>query len=56
MQLLATGKWSKAEKRWKMLVALHRPTGGCAPTATARGPRDRNSAAPARVVHLADRR
>jgi len=25
MQILATGKWSKAEKRWKMLVALRRP-------------------------------
>jgi hypothetical protein len=23
--VLATGKWSKAEKRWKMLVALRRP-------------------------------
>jgi hypothetical protein len=25
MQILATGRWSKAEKRWKMLVALRRP-------------------------------
>jgi hypothetical protein len=25
MQVLAIGKWSKADKRWKMLVALHRP-------------------------------
>lgn len=28
MQLMATGKWSKVEKRWKMLVALRRPAGG----------------------------
>jgi hypothetical protein len=26
MQLIATGKWSKDEKRWKMVVAL-RPAG-----------------------------
>lgn len=25
MQLIATGKWSKANKRWTMLVALRRP-------------------------------
>ncbi|MFQ5665543.1 MAG: hypothetical protein ACE5I7_03845 [Candidatus Binatia bacterium] len=25
MQLIATGKWSKADKRWKMVVALRRP-------------------------------
>jgi hypothetical protein len=27
MQVIATGKWSKAEKRWKMVVALRRPPG-----------------------------
>jgi len=26
MQIIATGKWSKVEKRWNMLVALRRPT------------------------------
>jgi len=24
MELIATGKWSKADKRWKMVVALRR--------------------------------
>jgi hypothetical protein len=27
MQLIATGKWSKAEKRWNLLVALRQPPG-----------------------------
>lgn len=27
MQLIATGKWSKAKKRWMMVVALKRPAG-----------------------------
>jgi hypothetical protein len=27
MQLIATGKWSKAKKGWMMLVALRRPAG-----------------------------
>jgi hypothetical protein len=34
MQLIATGKWSKAEKRWNLLVALRRPpasTSGLSP-------------------------
>lgn len=34
MQVIAVGKWSKEDKRWKMLVALHRP-GGNPPTAPA---------------------
>lgn len=25
MQLIATGKWSKALKRWQMVVAIRRP-------------------------------
>lgn len=25
MQLIATGKWSKSQKEWKMIVALRRP-------------------------------
>lgn len=37
MQILATGKWSKAEKRWKMLVSLRRPTANpAAPAAETR--------------------
>jgi len=28
MRVIATGKWSKAEKRWKMVVALRRPPNG----------------------------
>lgn len=34
MQILATGKWSKAEKRWKMLVTLRRPATSPAAAAT----------------------
>ncbi len=30
MQVIATGKWSKAEKRWRMVVALRRPVGEAA--------------------------
>jgi len=26
MQVIATGKWSRTEKQWKMLVAFRRPT------------------------------
>jgi len=39
MQLIATGKWSKDEKRWRMVVAL-RPAGrqsGAATDTTRRG-------------------
>lgn len=25
MQVLATGKWSKQQKRWSMVVAIRRP-------------------------------
>jgi len=25
VQLIATGKWSKVERQWKMVVALRRP-------------------------------
>ena len=25
MKVLATGKWSKEQKRWSMVVAIHRP-------------------------------
>lgn len=28
MRMLATGKWSKAEGNWKMVVALRRPAEG----------------------------
>ncbi len=38
MQIIATGKWSKAEKRWKMVVALRRPTNSLPASATK--PRD----------------
>ncbi len=34
MQVIAVGKWSKEDKRWKMLVALRRP-GGSPPTTPA---------------------
>ena len=27
MQFFAKGKWSKADKRWNMVVALRRPVG-----------------------------
>ena len=27
MQILALGKWSKADKRWNVVVALRRPAG-----------------------------
>jgi hypothetical protein len=30
MQVIAIGKWSKADKRWQMVVALRRPRGGAA--------------------------
>ncbi len=40
MQILATGKWSKAEKRWKMLVALRRKAvDQCTPAPEQRPPR-----------------
>lgn len=39
MQLMATGRWSKADKRWKMLVALRRPA-GAVPASTSE-PRER---------------
>lgn len=26
MQVLAMGKWSKADKGWKMVVAMHKPS------------------------------
>jgi hypothetical protein len=41
MQVMATGKWSKADKRWKMLVALRRLAGN--PPAPASEPRQRRS-------------
>jgi len=25
MKVIATGKWSKADKEWKMVLAMHRP-------------------------------
>jgi hypothetical protein len=28
MKVIATGKWSKAEKRWNKVIALHRPPAG----------------------------
>ncbi len=30
MELIATGKWSKADKRWNMVVALRRAVRGLA--------------------------
>lgn len=39
MQVMAMGKWSKADKRWKMLVALRRPN--ATTPATAPEPRPR---------------
>jgi hypothetical protein len=45
MQLIATGKWSKAEKRWKMVVALRRPPGS-APASTVKQHEGRSSSPP----------
>jgi len=55
MQLVATGKWSKTEKRWKMLVALRRPSEGT-DAASARARRRGTATTPGQVVQLADRR
>jgi len=32
MQVLATGKWSKEQKRWSMVVAIRRPGKAAPPT------------------------
>jgi hypothetical protein len=45
MQVVATGKWSKAEKRWKMVVALRRPPGST-PASAMKQHEDRHSAPP----------
>jgi len=42
MQLMATGKWSKADKRWNMVVAMRRPA-GTAPVASAARPEGRKA-------------
>ena len=33
MQVIAIGKWSKAEERWKMVVALRRPSNSASASA-----------------------
>jgi len=55
MRMLATGKWSKTEGSWKMVVALRRPGEGAdrGRRPAADHPR---AATPASVVRLADRR
>ena len=45
MQVVAIGKWSKAEKRWKMVVALRRPPGS-APASALKQHEGRHSAPP----------
>jgi len=52
MQLLAKGKWSKAEGRWQMVVAMRRPSGTPADSSHAHG--ERRPAA--QIIRLADRR
>lgn len=39
MKLIAIGKWSKADKRWNMVVALRKPGGSPAAPATQSGRR-----------------
>ncbi len=51
MQVIATGKWSKAEKRWKMVVALRRWASGV--SASAAKPRDpRRNVRPSRYPKI----
>lgn len=45
MQVVAIGKWSKAEKRWKMVVALRRPLGS-APASALKQHEGSNSSRP----------
>ncbi len=52
MRLLASGKWSKAERGWKMVVALGMPTER--PARTERPAAQRADNGTARVVRLAE--
>jgi hypothetical protein len=36
MKFFAMGKWSKADKRWNMVVALRRPAGDASSSSAAR--------------------
>lgn len=45
MQLLALGKWSKADNGWKMVVAMRRSNG---PARTAKGVASERPATPTR--------
>ncbi len=51
MQVIATGKWSKAEKRWKMVVALRRPASSV-PASTVKARDTRRSPRPSRHTNL----
>ena len=44
MQVIAMGRWSKAEKQWKTVVTMRRPAAGKGTPATRgeRDPRDRD--------------
>lgn len=52
MRLLASGKWSKAERGWKMVVALRSPTEGMGRSIRPAAERKENGAA--QVVRLAE--
>ena len=56
MQLIASGKWSKAENRWQMVVALRRPVVNPFAASRPRAERRPTPAGPASVIRLADRR
>jgi hypothetical protein len=45
MQLFATGKWSKVDKRWHMIVALRRPASNPGDAAGPKPPAHRPQAA-----------
>ena len=36
MEMLALGKWSKADKKWKMVVAMRRPETSTRPESSTR--------------------
>ncbi len=43
MQLFAMGKWSKADKRWNMVVAMRRPADGASGSPAAHPERQKSS-------------
>ena len=48
MEVIATGKWSKTAKQWKLILALRRLAGGTSPSALKQSEARRNKRPPSR--------